>query len=414
MVNVSPMPDGSVIIFFREDLNSEIIVSPESVSGTARGTTLSGEKNATIHTIEHFLATVSGFGINNLKVEMNAEEMPILDGSAIQFCEMFRKAGVIDQHIPARIIKVTEVLELQFGDVYLRAEPSDQLELDVTTSFPYPGLENQNMEFKLDSQSFERDLASARTFCFEEEIEMLRKQGLIRGGDLGCAMVIGKKGIVNGPFRFEDEIVRHKTMDLLGDLTLLNCPLLAKITVKKAGHRYHVELAKAILKKFGNQDPKIINSSKGKTMLDIIQIQKMLPHRYPFLLVDKILELEPNKRVIGIKNVTVNEPFFQGHFPGHPIMPGVLVLEAMAQVGGTTFLCDKSNEGKILYLAGVDKARFRKPIVPGDQIRFEIDVIFVRSKIGKIAGKAIVDGKVAVEAELTCAIVDRISDTTGE
>jgi UDP-3-O-[3-hydroxymyristoyl] N-acetylglucosamine deacetylase/3-hydroxyacyl-[acyl-carrier-protein] dehydratase len=413
-VKVSPMPEGSGILFFREDLNAEIILSPESVSGTARGTTLSGEKNATIHTIEHFLATVSGFGINNLKVEMNAEEMPILDGSAIQFCEMFRKAGLIDQNVSAQIIKVTEVLEFQFGDVYLRAEPSDQLELDVTTSFPYPGLENQKIEFKLDSKSFERDLAAARTFCFEEEIEILRKQGLIKGGDLGCAMVIGKKGIVNGPFRFEDEIVRHKTMDLLGDLTLLNRPLLAKITVKKAGHRYHVELAKAILKKFGNQDSKIKNSSRGKTMLDIIQIQRMLPHRYPFLLVDKILELEPNKRVVGIKNVTVNEPFFQGHFPGHPIMPGVLVLEAMAQVGGTTFLCDKSNEGKILYLAGVDKARFRKPIVPGDQIRFEVDVIFVRSKIGKIAGKAIVDGKVAVEAELTCAIVDRLSDTTGE
>ncbi len=413
-VRVSPLPEESGIRFFRSDLNAEIIVSPESVSSTARGTTLSGEKNATIHTIEHFLATVSGFGVNNLKVEMTAEEMPILDGSAVQFCEMFKKAGVVDQNVSTRAIRVTEAFEFQFGDVYLRAEPSDDLELDVTTSFPYPGLENQKAEFKLEPKSFERDLASARTFCFEEEIELLRKQGLIKGGDLGCAMVIGKKGIVNGPFRFDDEIVRHKTMDLLGDLMLLNRPLLAKITVKKAGHRFHVELAKAILKKFGNQDPNIKNSSRGKTMLDIIQIQKMLPHRYPFLLVDKILELEPNKRVVGIKNVTVNEPFFQGHFPGHPIMPGVLVLEAMAQVGGTTFLCDKGNEGKILYLAGVDKARFRKPIVPGDQIRFEVDVIFVRSKIGKIAGKAIVDGKVAVEAELTCAIVDRVSDTTGE
>src|ERR1700677_683262 len=342
-VKVSPLPEGSGIRFFREDLNAEIMVSPESVSGTARGTTLSGEKNATIHTIEHFLATVSGFGINNLKIEMNAEEMPILDGSAVRFCEMFKKAGVIDQRVSTVPIKVTEILELQFGDVYLKAEPSDQLELDVTTSFPYPGLENQKRVFKLEPKSFERDLAHARTFCFEEEIELLRKQGLIKGGDLGCAMVLGKNGIVNGPFRFEDEVVRHKTMDLLGDLMLLNCPLLAKITVKKAGHRYHVELAKAILKKFGNQDPKIKNSSKGKTMLDIIQIQKMLPHRYPFLLVDKILELEPNKRVVGIKNVTVNEPFFQGHFPGHPIMPGVLVLEAMAQVGGLTFLCNKNN-----------------------------------------------------------------------
>jgi UDP-3-O-[3-hydroxymyristoyl] N-acetylglucosamine deacetylase/3-hydroxyacyl-[acyl-carrier-protein] dehydratase len=413
-VKVSPLFEGSGIRFFREDLDAEIIVSPESVTSTARGTTLSGEKNATIHTIEHFLATVSGFGINNLKVEMNAEEMPILDGSAVRFCEMFRKAGIVDQQISISPIKVTEILEFQFGDVYLKAEPSDQLELDVTTSFPYPGLGNQNRVFKLESENFERDLASARTFCFEEEIELLRNQGLIKGGDLECAMVIGKKGIVNGPFRFDDEVVRHKTMDLLGDLMLLNSPLLAKITVRKAGHRYHVELAKAILKKFGNKDAQVKKSARGKNMLDITQIQKMLPHRYPFLLIDRILELEPNKRVVGIKNVTVNEPFFQGHFPGHPIMPGVLVLEAMAQVGGTTFLCDKSNEGKILYLAGVDKARFRKPIVPGDQIRFEVDVIFVRSKIGKIAGKAIVDGQVAVEAELTCAIVDRVSETTEE
>jgi UDP-3-O-[3-hydroxymyristoyl] N-acetylglucosamine deacetylase / 3-hydroxyacyl-[acyl-carrier-protein] dehydratase len=413
-VNVFPLSEGSGIRFFREDIKAEIIVSPESVSSTARGTTLSGEKNATIHTIEHFLATLSGFGINNLKVEMNSEEMPILDGSAVKFCEMLRNAGTIDQHVSSNPIRVTEIIELQFGDVYLKAEPSEQLELDVTTSFPYPGLENQNINFKLESESFERDLASARTFCFEEEIELLRKQGLIKGGDLGCAMVIGKNGIINGPFRFENEVVRHKTMDLLGDLTLLNRPLLAKITVKKAGHRYHVELAKVILKKFGNQVSKIKNTFKGKNMLDIVQIQKMLPHRYPFLLIDKILELEPNKRVVGIKNVTVNEPFFQGHFPGHPIMPGVLVLEAMAQVGGTTFLCDESNKGKILYLAGVDKARFRKPIVPGDQIRFEVDVIFVRSKIGKIAGKAIVDGQVAVEAEITCAIVDPAAETKGE
>jgi UDP-3-O-[3-hydroxymyristoyl] N-acetylglucosamine deacetylase/3-hydroxyacyl-[acyl-carrier-protein] dehydratase len=220
-------------------------------------------------------------------------------------------------------------------------------------------------------------------------------------------VVIGKKGIMNGPFRYEDEIVRHKTLDLLGDLMLLNRPLWAKVTVRKAGHRYHVELAKTILQKFGGQDTKVNKASGGVQMLDILEIQKILPHRYPFLLVDKIIELEPNKRVVGIKNVTINEPFFQGHFPGHPIMPGVLVLEAMAQVGGTTFLCDKNNSGKILYLAGVDNARFRRPIVPGDQIRFEVEVLFVRSKIGKIAGKAIVDGQVAVEAELTCAIVDK-------
>ncbi len=405
-VKVSPLPPGSGIRFFRSDLKAEIPITPFNVSGTARGTTLTGEKNATIHTIEHFLAAVNGFGIDNLKVEMDSEEMPILDGSAAPFCEFFQKVQMADQKTPVDPIKVTETIELRFGDIYLKAEPADELLLDVTTSFPYPGLENQKRTFDRFHQSFEKELASARTFCFEEEIKQLRENGLIKGGDLNCALVIGKSGVLNGPFRYEDEIVRHKTLDLLGDLMLLNRPLWAKITVVKAGHRYHIELAKAILKKFGGHAGESKTTSKGVQMLDILQIQKMLPHRYPFLLVDKILELEPNKRVVGLKNVTINEPFFQGHFPGNPIMPGVLVLEAMAQVGGITFLCDPNNSGKILYLAGVDKARFRKPIVPGDQIRFEVEVLSVRSKIGKIAGKAFVNGKVAVEAELICAIVN--------
>jgi UDP-3-O-[3-hydroxymyristoyl] N-acetylglucosamine deacetylase / 3-hydroxyacyl-[acyl-carrier-protein] dehydratase len=407
-VVVSPLSEGSGIRFFRSDLNAEIPITPEAVSSTARGTTLSGDKKAIIHTIEHFLATINGCGINNLKVDMDSEEMPILDGSAAAFCDFFKKAGMVEQKKNIFPLKVTEPIELSFGDVYLKAEPAEGLELDVTISFPYPGLESQKKIFRLPEQSFESELACARTFCFEEEIEELRRQGLIKGGDLSCALVIGKKGVLNGPFRYEDEIVRHKTLDLLGDLMLLNRPLLAKVTVRKAGHRYHVELAKAILKKFGNGTKKIKPVSKEETMLDILEIQKILPHRYPFLLVDRILELEPNKRVVGIKNVTVNEPFFQGHFPGHPIMPGVLIIEAMAQVGGMALLTGgDENSGKILYLAGIDNARFRKPITPGDQIRFEIDVLFNRGKIAKVSGKALVDGQLAVEAEITCAIVEK-------
>jgi UDP-3-O-[3-hydroxymyristoyl] N-acetylglucosamine deacetylase/3-hydroxyacyl-[acyl-carrier-protein] dehydratase len=301
-----------------------------------------------------------------------------------------------------------------FGDTVLKAEPAEGLLLEVDVSFPYPGLENQKRAFELKGQNFEKEIAPARTFCFEEEVEQLRRQGLIKGGSLDCAIVLGKKGILNGPFRYEDEIVRHKTLDLLGDLMLLNRPLWAKVTVKKAGHRYHVELAKAILKKFGDGGVKPKTSLKEGTMLDIMEIQKALPHRFPFLLTDRILELEPNKRVVGIKNVTINEPFFQGHFPGNPIMPGVLVIEAMAQVGGMAFLTVPENAGKLLYLAGVDNARFRKPIVPGDQIRIETEVVYIRSKIGKIAAKAFVDGKLAVEAELTCGIVDRATLSTEE
>jgi UDP-3-O-[3-hydroxymyristoyl] N-acetylglucosamine deacetylase/3-hydroxyacyl-[acyl-carrier-protein] dehydratase len=406
-VKVSPLPEGSGIRFFRSDLNAEIPVSPNAVSSTARGTALTGEKNATIHTIEHFLAAVNGYGIDNLRVDMDSEEMPILDGSAAPFCGFFKKAGIVDQKKTVDPLKVTETIELNFGDIMVKAEPAVGLQLEVTTSFPYPGLENQKKAFRLPEESFEKELASARTFCFEEEVEQLRLQGLIKGGDLGCAVVIGKKGILNGPFRYEDEVVRHKTLDLLGDLMLLNRPLWAKVTVRKAGHRSHVELAKAILEKFGNGVGKTKLFSKERSMLDILEIQKILPHRYPFLLVDRILELEPNKRVVGIKNVTANEPFFQGHFPGHPVMPGVLVIEAMAQVGGVALLVEKDGKsGKLMYLAGIDDARFRKPVMPGDQIRFEVEVLALREKVAKVHGKAFVGGKLAVEATITCFMVN--------
>jgi len=401
-VKVSPSPAGSGIRFRRSDLSADIPLSPASVTATARGTTISGEKGAKIHTVEHFLAAARGLGFDNLRVEMDAEEMPILDGSATRFCELFRSAGVESQGIPVEPIRVTEPLELIFGDVSVKAEPAEGLSLEVHTSFPYPGLEGQTKVFHLEADDFEKELAPARTFCFEEEVEALRKEGLIKGGNLDCALVIGKKGVLNGPFRFEDEIVRHKTMDLLGDLSLLDRPLWAKVTVRKAGHRTHVELAKAILGKFGAVGQK----KNGERIMDITEIQRILPHRYPFLLVDRILELEPNKRVVGLKNVTANEPFFEGHFPGDPIMPGVLILEAMAQTGGVAFLSENGSKGKGVYFGGIEKARFRKPVRPGDQLRFEIEVVYRRSNIGKIAGKAFVDGKVVAEAEMTCAIVE--------
>ncbi|HUO57656.1 MAG TPA: UDP-3-O-acyl-N-acetylglucosamine deacetylase [bacterium] len=411
-VKVSPLPAGSGIRFYRSDMGAEIPLSPHRVTSTTRGTTLTGEKDAKIYTVEHFLATVQGVGMDNLKIEMDSEEMPILDGSSARFCELFQEAGVQEQESPVNPLKVTESMELAFGDVHLKVEPAEGLHLDVTTSFPYPGLENQRRSFHLADKSFERELAFARTFCFEEEVEQLRKEGLIKGGSLDCALVIGKKGVLNGPLRFEDEIVRHKTLDLLGDLMLLNRPLWAKVTVKKAGHRYHVELAKAIWDKFGKGPATSPGTLKGGPKMDINGIMNTLPHRYPFLMVDRVLELEPEKRIVAIKNVTANEPFFQGHFPGNPVMPGVLVIEALAQVGGIA-LISNGKVGKTFYLSGVDGARFRKPILPGDQLRLEVDILSLRSTIAKMAGKAFVDGKLAVEAEIMCSVFDPNGKGTG-
>jgi UDP-3-O-[3-hydroxymyristoyl] N-acetylglucosamine deacetylase/3-hydroxyacyl-[acyl-carrier-protein] dehydratase len=404
-VTVSPLPANSGIRFFRKDMDAEIVLSPFRVTNTARGTTLTGEKNAKIHTIEHFLAAVQGFQINNLKVEMTGEEMPIMDGSAEPFCRALKEAGFLEQEAAVDPLVITEAVELQFGDVSLRAEPAENFVLDVTISFPYPGLEHQHIKVGVDQANFEKELAPARTFCFEKEVEALRRQGLIKGGDLDCALVVGEKGVLNGPLRFADEFVRHKTMDLLGDLTLLNRPLVGKITVTKAGHRFHVELAKVLEEKFGKKPGK---QKKGETMLDIVEIQKLLPHRYPFLLVDRILELEPGKRAVGLKNVSMNETFFQGHFPGHPVMPGVLILEALAQVGGVAVLAARDGDNsKIQYLAGIDEARFRKPVKPGDQLRLEVEVTLLRTKICKLSAKALVDGQVVTEAQITCFLVDK-------
>ncbi len=404
-IRVLPAGVDQGVSFYRTDLQALIPLTPLGVTNTARGTTLSGEKGASVHTVEHLLSAIKGLFLDNLIIEIDSEEVPIMDGSAEPFYKGLEASGVVDQSKSIHPIQIHETFEMTFGDIFLKAEPSESLELNCHTSFPSPGLENQYFRFTLENGSFGNQLAGARTFCFEQEVEALRRQGLIKGGDLQCAVVIGKEGVLNPPLRYEDEIVRHKTLDLLGDLALLNRPLLAKITVKKAGHRYHVELAKAILEKFGNgkESP---GATKGETkMIDILGIQKALPHRYPFLLIDRVLELD-EKKVVAIKNVTINEGFFQGHFPGHPIMPGVLVIEAMAQAGGMIFLHNGDGK-KLLYLAGVDKAKFRKPVFPGDQIRFEVEVLVLKSKVGKIAGKAIIDGKVAVQAELTCAIVDR-------
>jgi len=300
-----------------------------------------------------------------------------------------------------------------------------------------PALGTQYTSLYSLEEEFVTEYAPARTFCFLHEVEMLKEQGLIKGGNVDNAIVIidrnieesefdrlkrlfkipndtilGENGILDGKqLRFYNEPVRHKALDLIGDLALLGAPLIGHIMAARSGHAANVELVKMLRKEFEKKKitSKYQQRAPGKgVILDINAIQTILPHRYPFLLVDKIIDLVPREHVVGIKNVTANEPFFIGHFPGRLIMPGVLIIESMAQVGGILLLDSEENPGeKLVYFTGIDKVKFRKPIVPGDQLRFELDMLRYRRSICKMTGKAFVEDELVCEAELSAAVVNR-------
>jgi UDP-3-O-[3-hydroxymyristoyl] N-acetylglucosamine deacetylase/3-hydroxyacyl-[acyl-carrier-protein] dehydratase len=252
-----------------------------------------------------------------------------------------------------------------------------------------------------------RDIAPARTFVLWSDVEVLKSQGLIKGGSLDNAIAVDSEGLVNKvPLRFPNEFVRHKILDLMGDLTLVGAPIEGHIIAVRSGHKHNLGFAKLLAQELRNQRKNAVMGEQE--FWDINVIQKIMPHRYPFLLVDRILKLEDKKRVVGIKNVTINEPFFMGHFPGHPIMPAVLIIEAMAQVGGILLLSSVDTpERYLVYFIGIDKAKFRKPVVPGDQIRFELEMISLRKRFCKMRGIAYVDGQVVAEADLFSSIIDR-------
>ncbi len=405
-----PAPAGSGIRFIRTDLPGapEVPALIGNVVETARGTTIGVMVNGQlvkIHTVEHVLASVAALEIDNIRIELDNNEPPIGDGSALPFFAKLKEAGLVELDAPRRYFDLPQVVSVADESVQLVANPSPgPLRISFTIDFNHQVLKSQYASFEIGREVFEKELAASRTFCLARDVEHLRAQGLIKGGSLASAVVIGEHGIENKePLRFPDEFVRHKILDLLGDLTLLGMPLRAHVISIKSGHRSNVKLVAAIKKVYDD-----IERQKQGPVFDINAIAQIMPHRYPFLLVDRILELEEGKRVVGIKNVTFNEPFFQRHFPGRPVFPGVLIIEALAQTGGFMILHSVENPEKtLLYFAAIDKVRFRKPVIPGDQLRFELTMMSFKRGICKMDGKALVDGQVVCEAELTAAMVDR-------
>jgi UDP-3-O-[3-hydroxymyristoyl] N-acetylglucosamine deacetylase/3-hydroxyacyl-[acyl-carrier-protein] dehydratase len=394
-----PAPAGSGVVFQRRDLPgaAPIPARAEYAVLTERRTQLGSEPNA-VHTVEHVLAAVQALEIDDLVISLDGPEPPIMDGSAGPFFEALQEAGTRAQSGCVRVGRLTGPVRITDGESVYEAFPAAGLELEVSIDFPHVLIGRQTFGGKVTTPFFARELAFARTFGFVHEVEPLRARGLIKGASTQNAVVLDQAGVVDNMLRSPDEFVRHKMMDCVGDLALAGVRLQARIVAHKPSHRGTVLFVRALQ----------ASMAQESQVLGIEEIMKVLPHRYPFLLVDRVLEIEPQKRIVGIKNVTINEPFFQGHFPGHPIMPGVLIVEAMAQVGGMLLMGGITDPGnKVVYFTSLNNVKWRRPVKPGDQIRFELELLQVRGTMAKMHGVAKVDGEVVCEAEMGAMVRDK-------
>jgi UDP-3-O-[3-hydroxymyristoyl] N-acetylglucosamine deacetylase/3-hydroxyacyl-[acyl-carrier-protein] dehydratase len=405
-----PAPVGHGVRFVRTDLpgRPEVRVRPENAHfdpGAGRRTILQ-QDGVQVHTMEHVLAAVAGLGIDNLVIEMDTMEAPESDGSALPIAKALVSAGIVDQDKPTRHIKVSKPVRYADGVVELSAVPYSGFRLTFRIEYDHPLIGVQERSIDITPESFMAEIAPARTFVLERDLELLRQSGWIKGGRIESAVVVGKDKIHNEEsLRFPDEFVRHKILDLLGDLFILGGPLLGHVTAKRSGHQGHVAFVKTL-----KETLPLPGRRPGgpPEEWDTTAIMDLMPHRYPFLLVDRITNIEEGRSIEGLKNVTINEPFFQGHFPGHPVMPAVLILEAMAQVGGMLMLNSVEDPGnKLMYFMGIDGAKFRRPVVPGDQLRFRLTLLSVKRRTMKMRGEAFVDGQLVAEAELLATVVDR-------
>ena len=438
-ITFKPAVEDFGIRFKRMDVDGcpEIKADIDHVVDISRGTTIE-ENGVRIHTVEHALAACVGIGLDNVLIELSEKEPPVMDGSGIDFVEALLKSGVVKQNVPKNYLHIDEAVGYTdpARGVDIHIMPSDQFRVTFMLDYDYKSLGTQFTTMDEVEKNFASEIAPARTFCFLSEIEHLKEEGLIKGGNIDNAVVIvdktideeeakklsdlfgiekeislGSNGTLGGTeFRFDNEPVRHKALDLIGDLALLGMPIQGHVIASKSGHAANVELVKEIKKVYKAK----INRQRyparvsPRAMFDINSIIRLLPHRYPFVLVDRIVDITPGEKLTAYKNVSINEPFFQGHFPNQPVMPGVLVLEAMCQAGCFLVLNSVDNPmEKNMFFSSLSDSRFRHPIIPGDQLRLEMVLEKFRLGTALLVGKAYVEDKLVAEGKLKATVVDR-------
>jgi UDP-3-O-[3-hydroxymyristoyl] N-acetylglucosamine deacetylase/3-hydroxyacyl-[acyl-carrier-protein] dehydratase len=410
-----PAPANHGLVFKRVDLHGQPEIKPRAdlITDLVRATTIQ-QGHAKIHTVEHVLSALSGCGVDNLLIEMDASEPPIMDGSAREFVKLIQQGEPVEQDAEREYFTLTETVSVSRGNSSIIALPYDGLKI-TCTSADDRGIHTQHLSLTLDPDVYLTQVAAARTFTIYEDIEELLKLGKIKGGSLDCAVVIkGDKIISKEPLRFPDEFVRHKILDVIGDITLLGVPLKAHIVATRPGHALNAELTKQLFEKYeawrkGGKKPAKAAPPKAEitteTTLDIRRVLDTIPHRYPFVMLDRVVEMGDDT-LTAIKNVTINEPYFLGHYPGNPVMPGVLQVEAMAQAAGILLLRKADLENKTALFMSCDKVKWRKPVRPGDQLNIKVRMTKLRGTIACAEGECTVGGQVVSSAELMFAVVD--------
>jgi UDP-3-O-[3-hydroxymyristoyl] N-acetylglucosamine deacetylase/3-hydroxyacyl-[acyl-carrier-protein] dehydratase len=411
-LTLKPAPEGHGFKFRRIDLGDQPFINADvdKVQTVERATTLA-EGSVKVHTVEHVLSALTGMGVDNALIEMDANEPPIGDGSSKPFVEMIKKVGLLAQTAPRKVWEIREPIHLETGDgTIITIVPCKTFKVSVTNVGP-DGRFTQYFSSEVTPELYEKEISSARTFVYYEDVKPLLEKGLIKGGSLESAVVIrGNEIMSKEAMRFHNEFARHKALDLIGDLMLSGIRIFGHVIAVKPGHGPNTKMAAMLKTEYARMRmmvPAPILIPNGESVLDINEVLKILPHRYPMLMVDRIVDCLGDSKCTGMKNITINEPYFAGHFPGHPIMPGVLQLEAMAQVSSVLMLRKPENAGKIGYFMSADSVKWRRPVLPGDTLFIETEIVRMRGAIGQTRCRCLVNGEVVSEAELKFALMDR-------